>query len=107
IKVVLDDQIYNNQYQKITTQGQAGTAADDVVAIDTIWTGSFGAAGFTLDLTDFVPAALKKQIAAPSLFSVSYKGKLYGVPEYNSSKHFYYNKKMLDSVGLHRPPTTL
>src|SRR5579859_5135025 len=26
IKIVLDDQIYNNQYQKITTQGQAGTA---------------------------------------------------------------------------------
>jgi multiple sugar transport system substrate-binding protein len=32
---------------------------------------------------------------------------MYGVPAYNSAKHFYYNKKMLDMVGLHRPPATL
>jgi multiple sugar transport system substrate-binding protein len=107
IKVNFDDQNYNNQYQKITTQGQAGTHGDDVVAIDTIWTGSFGAAGFTLDLTDFLPASLKQQIAEAALASVSYKGKMYGVPAYNSAKHFYYNKKMLDMVGLHRPPATL
>jgi hypothetical protein len=42
IKVNLDDQNYNNQYQKITTQGQSGAHGDDVVEIDTIWTGSFG-----------------------------------------------------------------
>jgi multiple sugar transport system substrate-binding protein len=107
IKVNLDDQNYNNQYQKIFTQGQSGTPADDVVEIDTIWTGSFGGAGFTLDLTDFLPASVKKQIAAPSMGAVGYKGKLYGVPEYNSSKHFFYNKKMLASVGLTKPPATL
>jgi multiple sugar transport system substrate-binding protein len=107
IKVIDDDQNYNNQYQKITTQGQAGTHGDDVVAIDTIWTGSFGAAGFTLDLTDFLPVSVKKQIAAPALQSVSYKNKMYGVPAYNSSKHFFYNKELLDKLGLHRPPATL
>ena len=107
ITVNLDDQNYNNQYQKIATQGQGGTAGDDVVEIDTIWTGSFGAAGFTLDLTDFLPASVKKGIASAALFSVSYKGKAYGVPEYNSSKHFFYNKKMFDTVGLRRPPQTL
>lgn len=107
ITVNLDDQNYNNQYQKIATQGQSGTHGDDVVEIDTIWTGSFGGAGFTLDLTNFLPASITKQIAAPSLFAVSYKGKAYGVPEYNSSKHFFYNKKMLAMVGLHRPPATL
>ncbi len=107
ITVNLDDQNYNNQYQKIATQGQSGTKGDDVVEIDTIWTGSFGAAGFTLDLTDFLPASVKKGIAAPSLGSVAYKGKAYGVPEYNSSKHFYYNKRMLDAVGLRRAPRTL
>jgi multiple sugar transport system substrate-binding protein len=107
IKVNMDDQNYNNQYQKISTQGQAGTPGDDLVEIDTIWTGSFAAAGFTLDLTDYLPASVKKQIAAPSLAAVGYKDKLYGVPEYNSSKHFFYNKKMLDSVGLTRPPATL
>ncbi len=107
IAVNFDDQNYNNQYQKITTQGQAGTHGDDVVAIDTIWTGSFGAAGFTLDLTDFLPAGLKRQLTAPALESVSYKGRMYGVPFWNSSKHFFYNKKMLDAVGLRRPPATL
>ncbi len=107
IKLNLDDQIYNNQYQKITTQGQAGTQGDDVVAIDTIWTGSFGGAGFTIDLTNFIPTSIKKRITPPSLASVGYKGKYYGVPEYNSSKHFYYNRKMLSMVGLKRPPATL
>lgn len=107
IAIKMDNQNYNNQYQKITTQGQSGTVSDDVVEIDTIWTGSFASAGFTLDLTNFLPASIQKQIAAPSLGAVGFKGKLYGVPEYNSSKHFYYNKKMLDTVGLTRPPATL
>jgi len=107
IQITLDDQNYANQYQKIATQGQSGTAGDDVVEIDTIWAGSFAAARFTVDLTDFLPAAVQKRIIGPSLASVGYKGKLYGVPEYNSSKHFYYNVKMLSSVGLNRPPTTL
>ncbi len=107
IKVNLDDQVYNNQYQKITTQGQASVPGDDVVEIDTIWAGSFASAGFTLDLSNFLPASVTKQIAAPSLGAVEFKGKLFGVPEYNSSKHFYYNIKMLNSVGLMGPPTTL
>lgn len=107
IKLTIDDQNYNNQYQKITTQGQAGNPTDDVVAIDTIWTGSFSSAGFTLDLNDFLPASVKSQIAQPSLDSVSYKGKAYAVPNFNSSKHFYYNKKMLAAVGFNRPPKTL
>lgn len=107
IKVNLDDQNYNNQYQKITTQGQASVPGDDAVEIDTIWAGSFASAGFTLDLTNFLPASVQQKIAAPSLAAVRYKGKLYGVPEYNSSKHFFYNKKMLDSVGLTKPPATL
>ncbi len=107
IKVNFDDQNYNNQYQKITTQGQSGTHGDDVVAIDTIWAGSFGAAGFTLDLTDFLSTALKQQMTTPALDSVSYKGRMYGVPFWNSAKHFFYNKKMLDAVGLRQPPATL
>lgn len=107
IKVNLDDQNYNNQYQKITTQGQSNTHGDDVVAIDTIWTGSFGGAGFTLDLTDFLPESIKSQIAAPALASVGFKGKAFGMPAYNSSKHFYYNEQMLRSVGLNRAPKTL
>jgi multiple sugar transport system substrate-binding protein len=107
IKVNLDDVIYNNQYQKITVQGQASVPGDDLVEIDTIWTGSFAGAGFTLDLTDFLPAAVKSKIAAPSLGAVAYKGKAFGVPEYNSSKHFYYNVKMLNSVGVMKPPATL
>lgn len=107
IAVKLDDQNYNNQYQKIATQGQSGVSGDDVVEIDTIWAGSFASAGFTLDLTSFLPASVMRQIAPPSVAAVGYKGKLYGVPEYNSSKHFFYNKKMLDSVGLKQPPATL
>ncbi len=107
ITVNLEDVVYNNQYQKIATQGQGGVAGYDVVAIDTIWSGSFGGAGFTLDLSNFLPPAVQKQIAPAALSSVSYKGKMYGVPAYNSSKHFYYNKTMLSQVGLHRPPATL
>jgi len=107
ISVILDDQNANNQYQKIATEGQSGGHSYDVVSIDTIWSGSFGRAGFTLDLTDFLPASVKGKIAPPALASVAYQGKLYGVPAFNSSKHFYYNKQMLDSVGLHHPPATL
>ena len=103
----LDDQNYNNQYQKITTQGQAGNPTrrrgGDRHDLDRL----VRRRGFTLDLTDFLPASVKQQIARLRSTRSPTKARCMRVPDYNSSKHFYYNKKMLAAVGFNRPPTTL
>jgi len=38
---------------------------------------------------------------------VTYQGKLYGMPWYNSAKHLFYNAKLLKDAGFDKPPTTL
>ena len=38
---------------------------------------------------------------------MTYNGKLYGMPLFNSSKHLFYNAKLLKDAGFDHPPTTL
>src|SRR5207237_998078 len=42
-----------------------------------------------------------------ALSAVSYQGKLYGMPWFNSAKHLFYNAKLIKDAGFNSPPTTL
>ena len=79
----------------------------DVVEMDTIWTAQFASAGWIEDLTDRITSDIKKDVPDSSLSAVTYQGKLYGMPWYNSAKHLFYNAKLLKDAGFDNPPTTL
>ena len=97
---------YNELLDKINTSVQGGGDVD-VVEMDTIWTAQFASAGWVDDLTPRIDDALKKDIPASSLSAVTYQGKLYGMPWFNSAKHLFYNAKLLKDAGFANPPATL
>jgi multiple sugar transport system substrate-binding protein len=97
---------YNERLNKINTAVQGG-GGFDVVQMDTIWTAQFASAGWVDDLTPQITDAIKKDVPESSLSAVTYQGKLYGMPLFNSSKHLFYNAKLIKDAGYDKPPTTL
>jgi len=106
IKVNQTQVQYNAILDKINTTVQGGGDID-VVEMDTIWTAQFASAGWIDDLTDRITDAIKKDVPESALGAVTYKGKIYGMPWYNSAKHLFYNAKLLKDAGFDKPPTTL
>lgn len=97
---------YNQRLDKINTVVLGG-ADVDVVQMDTVWTAQFAAAGWVDDLTDRVPKTMTTDISASALSAVMYRGRLYGIPLFNSAKHLFYNQKLLTEAGFDHPPATL
>ncbi|MEO7913475.1 MAG: extracellular solute-binding protein [Roseiflexaceae bacterium] len=97
---------YNELLNKINTATQGG-ADLDVIEMDTIWTAQFASAEWIDDLTPQITDAIKKDVPESALSAVTYKGKLYGMPWFNSSKHLFYNAKLLQDAGFATPPATL
>ncbi|HEU5011662.1 MAG TPA: extracellular solute-binding protein [Roseiflexaceae bacterium] len=97
---------YNERLNKITTAVQGG-GGFDVVQMDTIWTAQFAQAGWVDDLTGRITDAITSDVPKSSLSAVTYEGKLWGMPLFNSAKHLFYNEKLLKDAGISAPPTTL
>lgn len=97
---------YNDLLGKINTAVQGGGDVD-VIEMDTIWTAQFAAAGWVQDITSRITDAIKNDVPASALNAVTYQGKLYGMPWFNSCKHLFYNAKLLKDAGFDHPPATL
>jgi multiple sugar transport system substrate-binding protein len=97
---------YNQRLHKIQTAVQGG-GDFDVVQMDTVWTARFAAAGWVADVTSRITDAIKQDVPAVALDAVTYNGKLYGIPLFNSAKHLFYNAELLKEAGFDHPPATL
>jgi multiple sugar transport system substrate-binding protein len=97
---------YNDLLNKITT-AVTGGGGFDVIEMDTIWTAQFASAGWIEDITSRVTPAIKSDVPDSALNAVTYQGKLYGMPWFNSCKHLFYNSKLLQDAGFSNPPATL
>ena len=106
IKVNQTQVSYNDLLNKITTSVEGG-ADVDVVEMDTIWTAQFASAGWVEDISDKITDAIKSDVPESALSAVTYNGKLYGMPWFNSAKHLFYNEKLLKDAGFDAPPATL
>ena len=106
IKVNQTQVAYNDLFNKITTSVQGG-ADVDVIEMDTIWTAQFASAGWVQDISDHITEAITADVPESALSAVRFGGKLYGMPWFNSAKHLFYNKKLLQDTGFDQPPATL
>src|SRR5215813_2045558 len=106
IKVNQTNVQYNQRLNKIHTAVQGG-GDFDVVQMDTVWTARFAAAGWVEDVTNRITDAIKQDVSPGALGAVTYNGKLYGMPQFNSAKHLFYNAKLLREAGFDHPPATL
>ncbi|WP_137152649.1 sugar ABC transporter substrate-binding protein [Devosia sp. FKR38] len=83
--------------------------APDIVSFDNPDFALFSSRGAMLDITDRVKASEiigKAQYFEGPLNSVSWDGKLFGVPKYTDTIGVFYNKDMFAKAGITEPPQT-
>lgn len=83
--------------------------APDIIAVDNPEHALFAARGAFLDITDMVAASdvIKPENYFPGpLNSVTWDGRLYGVPKATNTIALYYNKDMYAAKGIAEPPRT-
>ncbi|WP_169306683.1 extracellular solute-binding protein [Cohnella pontilimi] len=106
IKLKVSATDYNSLFNKITTAALSNSSEFDLIEMDTIWAGQFLAGNLVEDLTNVVPADVQSGFTQSSLSSVKYNDKLAAMPYFSSTKHFYWNMKMLKDAGYDAPPKT-
>lgn len=114
IKVTWDTTPYENSLEKQTLDFTGGTAQFDVVLVDVVWVGNFGANGWVVPLETFYndPALADPELNLEGFFPIllesfgTWDGVVYGLPFDNYSGLLYYNKCMLEDAGFDGPPDT-
>src|SRR5215212_5638721 len=93
-------------FDKLKTEFQAGTGDIDVIGGDVIWPAQLAANGWIMDLTDKFPASEQQKFLDGPLESVSYDGKVWGVPWYTDAGMLYHRIDLLEKSGYSEPPKT-
>src|SRR5215203_6067526 len=93
-------------FDKLKTEFQAGTGNIDVIGGDVIWPAQLAANGWIVDLTDKFPASEQNKFLEAPLTSVTYEGKVYGVPWYTDAGMLYHRIDLLEKSGYSEPPKT-
>jgi multiple sugar transport system substrate-binding protein len=93
-------------FDKLKTEFQAGTGDIDVIGGDVIWPAQLAANGWIVDLSDKFPASEQKKFLEAPLNSVTYEGKVYGVPWYTDAGMLYHRIDLLEKSGYSEPPKT-
>ncbi len=107
VKVDWTDADFDSYDTFITTLFQGGDSRDVIVSSDQ-WLGKLADAGWVVPLEDSWPEVREyaSDMTKHSLESLTYNGKIYGLPYYSDIMVFVYNKTMLDKAGITAPPTT-
>jgi ABC-type glycerol-3-phosphate transport system substrate-binding protein len=100
VKIVTID--VNSVHDKLLTTFQGGTAAD-IVHDESADIGGFSGQGFLADLTPLIPAELKSDIPQGIWDTVTFGGKITGVPTILQTYSVFVNKKMLADAGVTLP----
>src|SRR5215203_6707121 len=93
-------------FDKLRTQLQAGSGGVDVIGGDVIWPAQLAANGWIVDLSDKFPESEQKKFLDAPLQSVSYDGKVWGVPWYTDAGMLYHRIDLLEKSGYSEPPKT-
>ncbi|MGC8778831.1 MAG: extracellular solute-binding protein, partial [Candidatus Caldatribacteriaceae bacterium] len=103
IEVNLSFVAYEELHDKIVVAAASGAGTYDVILLDCIWPAEFAEAGWLLDVTERLTPEDRADIFPEVLSSVTYKGRLYGMPWLNDWQYFFYNRKMVESIGGKEP----
>ncbi len=93
-------------FDKLRTEFQAQSSDIDVIGGDVIWPAQLAANGWIADLTDKFPKSEQGKFLEAPLASVTYQGKVYGVPWYTDAGMLYHRKDLLEKSGFSEPPKT-
>ena len=99
-------QDYGDYFDKLKTEFQARGTETDVIAGDTIWTAEFAANGWLADVSERFPESERSRFVDGAIRSLTYEGKVYGVPHTLDAGTLYYRKDLLEKSGFSEAPTT-
>jgi len=107
-KIVLDVQPYDAQHQKILLNSQSAESAYDLVAVDIVWMGEFGAANALAPLDDYIAKSDidLKDFPEAMLLGAQYEGKQLGLPFQPHPEILWYRKDLFEAKGIKPPETT-
>jgi len=100
VKIVTVD--VNSVHDKLLTTFQGGTAAD-IVHDESADIGGFSGQGFLADLTTLIPGDLKADIPQGIWNTVTFGGKITGVPTILQTYSVFVNRKMLTDASVTLP----
>jgi multiple sugar transport system substrate-binding protein len=89
----------------LETTISGGSAEPDVFMGDVIWPGTFGAHGFAVPLSKYLPKSFFSQFAPGLTAGASYKGQVYGAPFFQDQGFLYYRKDLLTAAHMAVPKT--
>ena len=93
-------------FNQIQTEFQAQKTNIDLIGGDVIWPAQLAANGWILDLSDrFTESDQKKFLPGP-IQSMTWQGKIWGVPWFTDAGMLYYRKDLLAKSGYKNPPKT-
>ena len=93
-------------FEQLRTQFQAGGGGIDVIGGDVIWPAQFAANGWVADVSDRFPEAERGNFLQGPIQSLTYEGKVYGVPWFTDAGMLYYRSDLLEKSGFSGPPKT-
>ncbi len=93
----------NSVHDKLVTQF-AGNQAPDIIHDESADIAGFSSQGFLADLTPLIPAELKSDVPASVWKSVTYGGKITGVPTIAQVYNLFANTESMSKAGI-TPPT--
>ena len=99
-------QDYGEYFDKLRTEFQAGGGRIDAIAGDAIWMAEFAANHWIADLSDRFSAEERSEFVDGTISSLTYGGKVYGVPHTIDAGMLYYRKDFLEESGYSEAPKT-
>ena len=89
----------------LETTISGGASTPDVFMGDVIWPGTFGAHGFAVPLSKYLPKSFFNQFAPGLVAGATYKGQVYGAPFFQDQGFLYYRKDLLTAAHMAVPKT--
>jgi multiple sugar transport system substrate-binding protein len=96
----------NEYFDRLQTEFQAGGTDIDVVSGDVVWAPIFAANGWILDLSERFPQSKQQEFLSAPIDSVTYDGKVWGVPWLTDVGMLFYREDLLEQSGFSDPPKT-
>lgn len=93
-------------FDQLRTELQAGASPIDVIGGDLIWPAQLAANGWILDLSDRFTEDMQSRFLDPALQSVTWQGKVWGVPWFTDAGLMYYRQDLLEESGFSEAPQT-
>src|ERR671932_374413 len=93
-------------FNQLRTEFQSGASPIDVIGGDVIWPAQLAANGWILDLSDLFTEDLRSDFVNAAIQSVTYQGKIWGVPWFTDAGLLWYRKDLVEDSGFSEAPKT-